>query len=108
MHSIIRHDLETIDKSKIYYRQLSGPDIEEVKNLHDEWFPLTYQDNFYRRIYKSNVIAIGAFYPLTKDVYNKDGTFRKTKKKEVIIGTIMTKIDRDRDEVAEIYRHKNN
>lgn len=108
VHSIIRHELGNIDKDKIYYRQLTGPDIEEVKNLHDEWFPLTYQENFYRRIYKSNVIAIGAFYPLSKDVYNPDGSFRKTKKKEVILGTIMTKIDRDTDDINDAYRHKNN
>ena len=31
-----------VDIKKSYFRELDESDIEEVKNLHEEWFPLTY------------------------------------------------------------------
>jgi len=105
VHHIIRVQLGNIDKSLLYFRKLSGYDIEEVRNLHDEWFPIKYQDNFFRRIYKENVIAIGCFYPIYKDCIGVDGT-KKRKKKEVIVGCILTKVERDNEEIDECYRAK--
>ena len=40
VHKIIRKQIKFIDKSKIKFRQLKGPDIEEVRKLHNEWFPI--------------------------------------------------------------------
>ena len=41
-NQVERIDNKHIDKSKIVYRQLKGPDIEEVRKLHNEWFPIQY------------------------------------------------------------------
>ena len=36
--------------------------MDEIKNLHSEWFPLNYPDSFYNKILgKPDVIAIGCF-----------------------------------------------
>ena len=104
VHQIIRQKLKFVDKSKIVYKQLRGPDIEEIRKLHNEWFPLEYQDNYFRRIYKTNCVAIGAFYPMEEDYIGRDGKLRKKKKKHIILGAILTKINRDNDDINEIYR----
>jgi hypothetical protein len=54
-----------IDIRKSYFRILDESDIEEVKNLHEEWFPLTYGENFYDKIKKKSIIAIGCFYDIS-------------------------------------------
>lgn len=67
VHKLIRKEIKQIDKSRIVFRQLKGPDIEEIRKLHNEWFPIKYSDEYFRRIYKSNCISIGAFYPITQE-----------------------------------------
>jgi hypothetical protein len=47
--------------------------------LHNEWFPLEYQDDFFRRIYKKNCIAIGAFYPVEKRIPQSEGIIKEKK-----------------------------
>ena len=69
-----------------YLRRLLEEDIEELKNLHEEWFPLVYGRSFYERIHKSRVIAIGCFY----DVEYRRG--RKKVKESIILGSIMVKV----------------
>jgi len=34
----------------ITYRRLSKPDLNEIKNLHEEWFPINYPSNYFKRI----------------------------------------------------------
>ena len=34
----------------IEYRRLSKVDLDEVKNLHSEWFPIKYPSNYFNRI----------------------------------------------------------
>ena len=50
--------------------------MEEIKNLHKEWFPIDYDDNYFKKIFvnKYNTyFSIGAFYTLENN-------------KEIIIG----------------------
>jgi ribosomal protein S18 acetylase RimI-like enzyme len=70
---------------------LTIEDIVEVRDLHSEWFPLSYQDSFYDRITKKNVISIGCFIKLDAS------------DQELILGTIMTKVQRGKQEVGEMY-----
>jgi hypothetical protein len=50
--------------SKISYRLLDSSDMEEIMALHKEWFPLDYPPDYFRKIKKNNVIAIGCFYDI--------------------------------------------
>jgi hypothetical protein len=38
--------------------------MEEIMALHKEWFPLDYPPDYFRKIKKNNVIAIGCFYDI--------------------------------------------
>lgn len=64
-------------------------DQNEIRNLHQEWFPIPYGQDFFDRIKKSNVIAIGCFYKLSD--------------RDVIIGTIMSKIQTESDHNQEVF-----
>lgn len=65
----------------------------EVKNLHSEWFPLTYPDTFYQKMMRNNVIAIGCFTKLM--VSGGD--------REVILGTLLAKVQVGNGDIREIY-----
>ena len=48
--------------TNMYFRKLNQKDIEEMENLHKEWFPLNYPDSFYQNVFKkNNTIALGCF-----------------------------------------------
>ena len=47
---------------KLKYRSLSVQDQLEMKDLHEEWFPIEYPQSFFDRMLRDNVIAIGCFY----------------------------------------------
>jgi len=68
--------------------------VKEVKNLHEEWFPLSYPDTFYDRIKRNNVIAIGCFIDLDKQ------------NKKVILGSIMVKINNGNEDIKQIHKAK--
>ena len=86
---------------KAYFRLLNETDIEEVKNLHEEWFPLTYGSNFYDKIVKRTIIAIGCFYDIDRKMKKK-----KNKKESILLGAILTRIHEDNEEISEIYKAK--
>ena len=65
----------------IIYKPLTQKDLEETKNLHKEWFPINYSDNYFTTIFKENsrrYFTIGAFY----NIFDKE----TNQTKEVIIG----------------------
>jgi len=64
---------------------LTGDDLLEVRNLHEEWFPLSYPDSFYKKLFRHNYISIGSFAKL---VSNDEVPIEK----EVILGTILMKV----------------
>ena len=70
-----------INPEEIIYKPLSKIDMEEVKNLHKEWFPINYSDNFFKQIFNKNnywYFTIGAFYNIQKKEKNEN--------KEIILG----------------------
>ena len=73
---------------KAYFRLLNETDLEEVKNLHEEWFPLTYGPKFYEKIANRTIIAIGCFYDIDKKSKKK----KKSKKQSILLGAILTRI----------------
>ena len=66
----------TINPENIIYKPLSKNNLEEVKNLHKEWFPIEYDDEFFEEILNDkgkNYFTIGAFYNIPyKDDSNKE------------------------------------
>jgi hypothetical protein len=102
VHKIIRKNLANIDPSKYIFEKLDKDDLDEVKNLHSEWFPLVYSEKFYKRIFKKNVMAIGCFYPYE----NIDQQTGVVETQRVILGTIMTKLEYQNDTVNDIYSAK--
>ena len=70
----------TLNKEKIYYKPLKPEHIDEVKNLHKEWFPVSYPDEIFEESILRNEgshITQGAFY------------FLEEEKKEIILGLII-------------------
>jgi hypothetical protein len=64
---------------------LTAEDVFEVRNLHDEWFPLNYPDSFYKKIFRHNYISIGCFAKLVS-------SDAEPVEKEVILGAILLKV----------------
>ena len=64
-----------IQSEKIIYKPLSKTDIEEVKNLHKEWFPVNYDDDYFQKIF---INKYGAYFTL--------GAYYKIEEKEIILG----------------------
>ncbi len=90
VHEIFQRKVAELDKSKIEYRLLDQGDIAEVRNLHLEWFPLRYGDDYYNEIGKYNYgVAIGAFYKA------------KGHKSKILLGAILTRVQHD-DSVSDI------
>ena len=70
-----------LDPNNIIYKPLRKQDIEETKNLHKEWFPIKYSDEYFNTIFNSKegkYFSIGAFY----NIINEE----TKEKKEIIIG----------------------
>lgn len=69
-----------LDLNKIYYKPLVPEHYEEVKNLHKEWFPVPYDEQFFVNSILNNqgyFITEGAFY------------FLEEENKEIILGLII-------------------
>ena len=74
----------TINASNIIYKSLTLSDLSEIKNLHKEWFPIDYDDEYFKKIFNTEhsiYFTIGAFY----SIENKDDNSCK----EIIIGMAM-------------------
>ena len=70
----------TINPENIIYKPLSKDNLNEVKNLHKEWFPINYDDSFFEDILYDKgkrYFTIGAFYNIN---------FRDNINKEIILG----------------------
>lgn len=81
---------------QIYFKEIQQSDLEEIKKLHTEWFPLSYPQSFYDKILtKANVIAIGCFITLTLN----------NEPRELILGTIISRIKTGNDDIQEIQKH---
>lgn len=67
VHKVIReYGIKSFNQSDISFRHhIKAEDLEELKQLHREWFPIIYDNNFY------NSILIGQVYPIVVDLYVK-------------------------------------
>ena len=54
---------------------LTVHDIEEIKVLHKEWFPIKYPQKFFDKIRRTEVVAVGCFYkvPVREEIWTADG-----------------------------------
>ena len=75
----------TINPQNIIYKPLTQSNISEVKNLHKEWFPIDYEDNYFEKVLNNenkNYFTVGAFYNIT---------ISNNTKKEIILGLALCK-----------------
>ena len=86
-HDLLKEKGDTIkkiDPTKIEYKPLTISNLSEVKNLHKEWFPIDYDDDYFKKIFinrHSSYFTIGAFYNFEIKQDNN-----VIKKEEIIIG----------------------
>jgi ribosomal protein S18 acetylase RimI-like enzyme len=83
-HKWVLNNLSKIQTDlKIYYRPVERAELEEVKSLHSEWFPINYSDKFFDTI-NTNTISIAAvLHP--SDYGNKE-------LRDVIVGIILFRV----------------
>ena len=65
----------TINPKDIIYKPLTKNNLIEVKNLHKEWFPVEYDDEFFEQIFNNNCcnyFTIGAFYNIKNSNENRE------------------------------------
>ena len=96
-HNIING--QKIYKEKIIYKPLSKDSFQDVKNLHKEWFPIDYDDDFFSNVLNNNggkYFTIGAFYNIKTD--NKD--------KEVILGLAFCEFEYVMDQLNKFINDK--
>jgi len=73
-----------INSNEIIYKEIPKEYLEEVKNLHKEWFPVKYSDKFFESVFNPSnywLFAIGAFY----NYYNKE----TNENKQIILGVAL-------------------
>lgn len=78
----------TINPKEIIYKPLTKNNIIEVRNLHKEWFPVEYEDEFFETIFNNNCcnyFTIGAFYNIKNNITNEN--------KEIILGLALCEWD---------------
>lgn len=62
-----------------YFRKLEQSDMVSMQELHEEWFPLEYPQEFYEKILTmKKVIALGCFI--------------KIDDKEIMLGSIISQV----------------
>ena len=79
-HSLLKN--KKLDPNNIIYKPLKKENIEEIKSLHKEWFPVKYSDSYFESLFndkEGRYFTIGAFYNLIINEESKEN-------KEIIIG----------------------
>ncbi len=51
-------DFELLEDSLIFYNYIRLDDLDEIRSLHNEWFPINYRDHFYQKIFRNQVKII--------------------------------------------------
>ena len=96
-HNIING--HKINKEKIVYKPLSKNNFLDVKNLHKEWFPINYGDEFFSDVLNNNggkYFTIGAFYNINTD----------NKEKEIILGLAFCEFEYVMEQLNKIIDNK--
>ena len=87
-HSYLKDGLLKINREKIKLKQLDETSLVELKKLHKEWFPVKYKDNYFLRIFRRNVVALGAFYRVSDLELNDKNEAELSEKEKNILKTI--------------------
>lgn len=53
---------KNIDVSEITYKLVDSNYLSEVKQLHEEWFPVYYNQDYYENLKREDYICMGAFW----------------------------------------------
>lgn len=65
--------LSTIEIDRVYFEQLNAADLEEVIQLHREWFPVAYTNDYFRRLFSdqsnNSVLVMGAKLNLKNEIF---------------------------------------
>ena len=70
IHDIIKDENELtkkINPVNIIYKPLRESHLDEIKKLHKEWFPIDYDNNYFKQIFTNKYgtyFTIGAFYTM--------------------------------------------
>ena len=95
VHKLLSDIKNDIAISDITFRPLDQTDIQELSNLHKEWLPIHYENQYYyTAITSPNSISLGAFY-------NKKGR----KKRALLVGAILARSQYD-DSVSDLINRK--
>lgn len=95
VHELLASIKDSVTISDITFRPFEKQDLQELKNLHKEWFPIEYDNRYYETATTSpNSIALGAFY-------NKQGRRKRT----LIVGAILARFEYD-DSVSDTINHR--
>ena len=89
---------------RVSYRVLKRDDLDEVRLLHGEWFPLDYSDKYFEKALRDTVVAIGCFYIVDYGDFDDNG---KPILEELMIGTIMTRIEQNKTIIVDMVYEKN-
>ena len=82
MHKLLKSEpYKILENTTKFYNYITLSEIEELKNYHNEWFPIEYSDRFYNKIFNKeiNILLIKI------DIYFEKS---KLKKKNIIIGLL--------------------
>ena len=62
IHGLLKEwsDLRRLEVESLEFKPVFESDIDELKKLHQEWFPIDYDDAFYKALSSNNVLSIVA------------------------------------------------
>ena len=76
-----------------------------MKALHSEWFPIDYPQEFFDRMKKSNVIAIGCFYQVELTSESSSAIDANSGYELVLIGCIFSKVETENGRNESLLEH---
>ena len=86
IHKFLEENPFKFNKNSIRFEtKINAREIEEIKNLHDEWFPIRYSPIFFDKILTNNVQIIIAYATVEFEKINDQ---EKIQKKEIIVGLL--------------------
>eukprot|EP00742_Colponemidia_sp_Colp-10_P009813 GILJ01010736.1.p1 GENE.GILJ01010736.1~~GILJ01010736.1.p1 ORF type:complete len:259 (-),score=23.82 GILJ01010736.1:238-972(-) len=80
VHTVLQEtEVEILEADQLSYRTLQPTDMEEVKALHSEWFPIRYDQSFFDSAASGKILSLAATQTI------KGG-------KEIVVGLITVQI----------------
>ena len=86
IHKVLQeNDFNLIRHSIRFENKINASEIEEVRHLHDEWFPIRYSPSFYDKILANEIQILVAYATLEIGNFSEPS---KLEKREIIIGLL--------------------